>query len=417
MADRVLLLIPTTSYKAEAFMSAAERLGVEVIVGTDRRQALERTLPGHTLKLDFTDPEQPLDAVRELAAARPLRAVIGVDDETTSMAVICAQALKLPHNPGDAVLATRDKFRSRRALAAAGLRVPWFDRVPLDRPPEELAATVRYPCVLKPTSLSASRGVLRADDAASFVAAFRRIAEILALPDENPRAGDREHLLVEGYLPGDEVSLEGLLSDGALRPLALFDKPDPLEGPAFEETLFVTPSRHDPAIQQRAIDEVAAACAALGLREGPIHAELRLHDGHPWILEVAPRTIGGLCSRALRFGAGVSLEELVLMHALGRQTSGLSRERRASGVMMIPIPGTGWLRGVEGTDAARGEEGIEEVTLSLHTGAELLPPPEGHRYLGFIFARGDDPAGVEAALRRAHARLRFDIADTPPHDP
>ncbi len=411
MADRVLLLIPTTSYKARAFMDAAERLDVEVIVGTDRRQSLEQVMPGHTLRLDFSDPERHRGDLLELAARKPLRAVIGVDDETTVLAAVLAQALELPHNPVDSARAARDKYATRSLLAAHGLRGPWFRLVRLDEPPEPIAGALEYPCVLKPTFLAASRGVLRANDADSFVAAFRRIAEILAQVDEVPRSGDRDHLLVEEYLPGDEVALEGLLSGGKLRLLALFDKPDPLVGPTFEETLFVTPSRHGEALQQAVLLETSEACSALGLREGPIHAELRLHDGRPWMLEVAPRTIGGLCSRALRFGTGVSLEELVLSHALGRETIGLDRERDAAGVMMIPIPRAGRLRRVVGLEAARGEPGIEDVTIALHVGAELLPPPEGHRYLGFIFARGDDPTTVENALRRAHSHVRCEIDD------
>jgi biotin carboxylase len=409
MTDRVLLLIPTTSYKAADFMEAAERIGVEVVVGTDRRQALERTLPGHTLTLDFADPERRLREIVELAEAKPLRAVIGVDDETTPMAALASEWLGLPHNPEASVRASRDKYETRRLFAEATLRGPRFRRIPLDASPGEIAREVGYPCVLKPIFLSASRGVLRADDRESFVDAFRRIAAILRGSDVASRAGDRRHVLVEDYLPGDEVALEGLLEAGRLPVLALFDKPDPLEGPTFEETLFVTPSRYGEETQRNVAAEAAKGCSALGLRDGPVHAELRLHDGRPWLLEVAPRTIGGLCSRALRFGAGVSLEELVLLHALGRDTAELERETVAAGVMMIPVPAAGRLRRIEGVAAAREVAGIEEVTISAHVGAELVPLPEGHRYVGFIFARGDEPAEVEALLRRAHSLLRFEI--------
>jgi biotin carboxylase len=302
MADRVLLLMPTTSYRARDFIDAAERLGIEVIVGTDRRQALENVLPGHTLTLDFADPQGRLGAILELDREKPLGAVIGVDDETTVMAALTSEALGLPHNPVASARAARDKYETRRAFAAAGLRGPRFERVSLRASPEIVAGEVGYPCVLKPTFLSASRGVLRADDSDSFVEAFRRVASILGEADIASRAGDRDHLLIEQYLPGAEVALEGLLEGGELRLLALFDKPDPLQGPTFEETLFVTPSRHGDELQRVVVREAARGCTALGLREGPIHAELRLHDGEPWLLEVAARTIGGLCSRALRFG-------------------------------------------------------------------------------------------------------------------
>jgi biotin carboxylase len=272
-----------------------------------------------------------------------------------------------------------------------------------------LAARTTYPCVLKPLSLSASRGVLRADDADGYVAAFRRIAAILADPDLARAGADTEHLLVERYLPGDEVAVEGLLEDGRLRLLALLDKPDPLEGPTFEETLFVAPSRHPEALQRAIVAETARGCSALGLRHGPVHAELRLTAGRPWLVEVAARTIGGLCSRTLRFGAGVSLEELILLQALGRTTEHLARERAAAGVMMLPIPRAGTLRAVHGLERARGSPDIVEVTITLHRGAQVLPLPEGHRYLGFLFARADTPERVEASLRRAHRCLSFDI--------
>jgi biotin carboxylase len=274
--------------------------------------------------------------------------------------------------------------------------------VPLDAEPHEVARTARYPCVLKPIAMSGSRGVIRADDPAAFVRAFLRIAAIV-------RGGSADALIVEDWIPGAEVSLEGLLDAGRLAVLALFDKPEPLDGPTFEETIFVTPSRHPSAVQSAVARETEAACRALGLSEGPIHAELRLPEEGPTILEIAPRTIGGLCSRALRFGTGTSLEELVLRHALGLGTEGLSRETQAAGVMMLPIPRGGRLAEIRGLESARAVPLVEEVTIQLHRGAEVVPLPEGHRYLGFIFARGPRPAEVEEALRTAHSRLQIDI--------
>jgi hypothetical protein len=194
-----------------------------------------------------------------------------------------------------------------------------------------------------------------------------------------------------------------------LKPLALFDKPDPLEGPFFEETIYVTPSRLPDALQRRITAAAAAACAALGLSEGPVHAELRVNDDGPWIIEVAARSIGGLCSRTLRFGTGMSLEEVILRHALGWPIDSLVREQRPAGVMMIPIPRAGRLGAIHGRERATGVEGIEEVAITAHVGQELVPLPEGWQYLGFIFARADTPDAVEKALREAHAHLRFEI--------
>jgi biotin carboxylase len=287
--------------------------------------------------------------------------------------------------------------------------VPRFRLVNLTDDPAARAAEIEYPCVLKPLSLSASRGVIRANDAREFVAAFRRISAILemidvSLPDEARRA-----LLVEEFIPGVEVALEGLLVGGTLHVLAIFDKPDPLDGPFFEETIYVTPSRLPDATQARIAAVSRDACSALGLTEGPVHAELRLNERGPFVLEVAARSIGGLCSRTLTFGTGLSLEEVILCHALGRPLASLERERRAAGVMMIPIPRAGRLAAVHGTDEAAAIDGIEEVTITMHPGQDVVPLPEGWQYLGFIFARAETPAAVEHALRRAHGRLHFTI--------
>lgn len=407
MRPRVLLLMPTTSFKATAFLEAAERLNVEVVVGSERRQALEDLAPGGSLTLDPRRPESSLARLLEAHSQQPFAAVVAADDETVVLAAQAARALGLTHNDAEAAAATRDKFVMRQRLAAAGLRTPTFRRLRLEVDPQAAAAAIAYPCVVKPLALSGSRGVLRADDPASFVSAFRRVAKLLEAPETRGEVGRSDALLVEDYLPGVEVAVEGLLERGTLRLLALFDKPDPLEGPIFEETLFVTPSRLSPATQQAIVDETAAGCRALGLTEGPVHAELRLAAGRPWLIEVAARTIGGLCSRVLRFGTGVTLEEIVLRHALRQPRIDPIREQRAAGVMMIPTPGAGVLREVCGLDEARAVPGVEEVTLTLHRGTRLVPLPEGRGYLGFIFARADSPASVEAALREAHRRLGF----------
>jgi biotin carboxylase len=269
---------------------------------------------------------------------------------------------------------------------------------------------VKYPCVLKPTFLAASRGVIRADDPAQFLEAWRRIARILKDPAVAARGGDAAaQILVEDFVPGEEVALEGLLTRGELRVLALFDKPDLLNGPFFEETIYVTPSRHAAAVQEACAGAAKAAALALGLREGPIHAEIRVDGSRACVIEIAARSIGGLCSRTLRFGTGMSLEELILRHALGREIPGAERDAAAAGVMMIPIPGAGILQEVRGLDAARGVPGIEEVTISAHVGSRIVPLPEGDRYLGFIFSRAATPQRAEAALREGHARLEFRI--------
>jgi biotin carboxylase len=320
------------------------------------------------------------------------------------LAAHLAGALGLPHNSVEAAELTRDKHLMRRRLAQAGLRTPWFRLFATVASPAETAWQVQYPCVLKPTCLSGSRGVIRADDPPQFVQAFvriRRLLESLGLTE----------ILVEGYIPGRELALEGLLQQGSLTTLALFDKPDPLEGPFFEETLYLTPSREPPEIQAAIHVCVAEAARALGLREGAVHGEVRVNADGAWLVELAGRSIGGLCAQTLRFAhsGDVSLEELILRQALGWQIESTQRERQAGGVMMLPIPARGTLAGWRGLDEAQAVPGIESIEITARVNYPLEPLPEGESYLGFIFARGATPAVVESALRAAHRRLKFDI--------
>jgi biotin carboxylase len=414
---RLLLLIPTTTYRTEDFVAAATKLDVELVVASERPNVLEAALPDNLLTLDFGDPHKAARTVAEFARRHPVDAVVPVDDRTTVVGAAIAERLGLRSSPLDAVSTTRNKHRMREAFARAGVRSPRFARLDVSDDPEAAASRMTYPCVLKPTILAASRGVIRADDPPSFVAAFRRIEGILRAPDVAGLGEGREEVLVEDFIPGDEVALEGLLVRGELYVLALFDKPDPLDGPYFEETIYVTPSRLPPDVQVSVAAETRWAARALGLTEGPIHAELRLNEQGPWVVEVAARTIGGLCSRTLRFGAGLSLEEVVIRHALGIELDSLERERRPAGVMMLPIPGAGVLRAARGREAALAVPGIEEVTISAHVGQELVPLPEGSRYLGFIFGRADSPEAVEEALRAAHRRLEFDVEPPGPAAP
>src|SRR6266516_4651198 len=361
---RLLLLLPTTTYRTTAFVEAARRIGAELTVASERPSTLEAANPAGLLTLDFQHPERAADQ------------------------------------------AARDKHRQRQLLAEHGVPVPRFTRHLLDEDPQEIARSVVYPCVLKPLRLSASRGVIRADDPASFVAAHARLKAILGSCDAA--------FLVEDFVPGYEVALEGLLVNRRLHVLALFDKPDPLDGPFFEETIYVTPSSAPAGLQKSIAQCAERAARALGLTEGPVHAELRYNDRGPWLIELAARPIGGRCSAVLRFGDGVSLEELILRHALGMPIPSLQREAAAAGVMMIPIPGAGVLREVRGIAEAKEVPLIEDVQITAHPGERLVPFPEGSRYPGFIFARGETPSAVEAALRAAHRNLTFILLPPPP---
>ena len=407
---RVLLLLPTRTYRAHDFIEAAHRLGVEVVVGSERQQAFAALFPGGHLRLDFFRPRQAVRAIEAFARSYPLDAVVAVDDDGTLLAAAAAKALGLPHNPVVAVATTRNKHRLRRKVAAAGLLSPHFERLSVEDDPVRAVPRMPFPCVLKPLHLAASRGVIRADDAKQFVVAFERLVAILRTPGVVQRGGRlARHLLVEAFIPGTEVALEGLLLGGELTVLAVFDKPDPLDGPFFEETLYVTPSRLPADVQADLAAQTAKAVAAIGLREGPVHAEWRVNGHGAWLLEIAARSIGGLCSRVLQFGTGLSLEELILLHASGADVAACKRERAAGGVMMLPIPRRGVLRAVDGQEAARRVPGIVGLSITIAFGQEIVPLPEGVQYLGFLFARRDTPKEVEAALRRAHQCLSFTI--------
>ena len=413
-SQRLLLLIPTTTYRTEDFVEAARSLDVDLVIASDRPNMMAGEFPDHLLTLPFSDPAESAREVREYAARRPLDAVVPVDDATTVVASAVGEALGLRVNPLAAAQATRDKRVMRELLARAGVPSPSFTIVRVDEDPAAAARRMAYPCVLKPRVLSASRGVIRADDAAAFVAAFVRIRAILREPEVAALGEGTDSLVVEGFVPGVEVALEGLLEDRVLRTLALFDKPDPLDGPFFEETIYVTPSRLPAATQAAVADVAARAARALGLSDGAVHCELRLRPAaggalEPVVLEIAARSIGGLCGRTLRFGTGMSLEELILRRALGRPVDSLERERAAAAVMMIPIPGGGTLEEVRGLDEARAVPHVEDITISLHKGQEVVPLPEGSRYLGFIFSRAATPAEAEAALRAAHRHLQLVI--------
>jgi biotin carboxylase len=402
---RVLLVAPHSSYRIAPYVQAAGRLSIDLLIASEGRHSLVSEV-AEGLHIDLGATEPALQSILASAKARPYAGAIGTDDAAVELASRAAQALGLAHNPPEAAVYARRKDLARARLQAAGLPVPAYRRLDLRRPLAPQLENLTYPCVVKPLSLSGSRGVIRVDDEAQLLAACERVHSIIAqLSTEE----ERSHVLVEAYVPGQEYALEGMLHDGELHVLALFDKPDPLEGPFFEETYYITPSRLGSGAQQRIRERVAQACAAYGLREGPIHAELRLHAGDAWILEVAARTIGGQCARLLRFGTGWGLEELVLAWSIGRELH-MEAEQGAAGVLMIPIPGAGVLRRVEGMLAAQRVRYIEEIEISVREGYELVPLPEGASYLGFIFARAPSPEQAEQALREAHALLNIVVA-------
>ncbi len=402
---RVLLLMSPATYRAGAFLSAARQLQLDVVVGID----LPETLSDYwhvPLGVDFTDIATSVHTIVEYARLHPFDAILSVDDSASELAAHARAALGLAHNSPESAEAARNKFLMRNIMSAGGAPCPVFRRFWLYDDPNWIATQITYPCVVKPLRLSGSRGVIRADNPAEFVAAFTRLKRYLLAE------GNRESetaFLVEDFIPGFEVALEGIMTHGQLNVLTLFDKPDPLDGPFFEETIYITPSRLSEEMQQAVAHAVTLAATSLGLREGPVHAELRVNERGPWMLEIAGRSIGGLCSTILEFGAGMCLEELILRHAIGEEISTIKRDKHAAGVMMIPIPGAGMLKGVHGVAEAQAVPLITGVEITAKLNNSLIPLPEGASYLGFIFARGATPTEVEDAIRRAHMYLKFDI--------
>jgi len=405
----VLLIVPSVTYRAPDFMAAARELGAAVTVASERRAAMSTAMGERALTLRLSDPQDAAETIVARARDTPFAAILGVDDQGVMTAALAAERLGLAHNPPAAVACTRDKAAMRRALAEAHVPQPCFALLAAGADVPTAARKIGLPCVVKPLSLSGSRGVIRAEDPDRARAAAERVRGILAATGEPADVP----LLLESYVPGAEVAVEGLLCSGRLEVLAIFDKPDPLEGPYFEETLYVTPSRLPAAVLAEVERITAQAVRALGLREGPVHAELRVPDQGVRVLELAARSIGGLCSRALRFGAGVSLEQLILRHALGLGADDLARESMAAGVMMIPIPRAGTLVEVGGQAQARAVEGVDGLQITIPRGRPVVPLPEGDRYLAFLFARGLTAAAVERSLREAHARLRVRIEPSP----
>jgi biotin carboxylase len=416
---RLLILCTTTGYQTRAFVEAAEKMGLGVVFGTDRCHVLDDPWQDGALALRFENPEASARQIAEYCSVSRLNGIVSLGDRPTPTAARACQALNLPHHPPEAADICRDKYQSREKLREAGLKVPAFVRYVIGPDTGEAlvsgGAEIPFPCVLKPLALSGSRGVIRANTQGEFQAAFARIRALLRSRDVQAMREDTSHFIqAETYVEGAEFAVEGLVERGRLQVLAIFDKPDPLTGPYFEETIYVTPSRLSPRVQAAVIETLERAVHALGLFHGPLHAELRLNAQGVWVMEVAARCIGGLCSRALRFQLNgdanlVSLEELIIRLALGESVQKACREDAASGVMMIPIPEAGIFEEAQGVQNALATPGVEAIRITARPQQKLVPLPEGSSYLGFLFARGDTPEYVEESLRRAHAKLHFII--------
>ncbi|PYO81874.1 MAG: hypothetical protein DMD68_12700 [Gemmatimonadetes bacterium] len=402
---RILLLLPTTGYRNNDFLAAAKKLRVEIVAAANYCHQLAPSWGlAPIMALHFDRPEQAADTVlREIGGN--LDAVLAVDDSGVELAALLSERLGLPGNPAHAVRRVRDKLAFRRLLREREFLCPEFHHLPTGEDPRKLFPELKFPVVVKARRLSGSRGVIRADDSEELMRAVNWARAIQSRAD---RDAQELGLIIEDFIPGREYALEGTLERGELTTLALFDKPDPMDGPYFEETLYITPSRLPEALQDCIHEDVARACRVAGLAAGPVHAEVRVNDQGVWILEVAARSIGGLCGRVLIHFLGMSLEELILRQAVAEPLP-IAGEGGAAGVMMMPIPRRGIYHGLEGLAAAQAVPGVTGVAITVQPGEIIAPPPDGASYLGFIFARAASPADAEMALRIAHRQLHFDI--------
>ena len=407
LRDRVLVIAPHGSYRTSSFIKAANKLNVDVLIASQGEHSIVSDYV-QGLHLDFQNENQAIETILTEAKKRPFSGIIGTDDVTTELAARVAGKLNLPHNNPQAVKIAQRKDLARLSLKEAGVKIPQFDLLTTTKPIKEQSIHTRYPAVIKPVALSASRGVIRVNNKQELEQAIERISKML-LEERQIDKNIREILLLEEFIPGKEVAIEAMLHNGELDVLAIFDKPDPLDGPFFEETYYLTPTSFSEKIQQEIKQTVLESCLAYGLKEGPIHAECRINEKGVWILEVAARTIGGMCGRLLSLGTGHSLEELVLLHAMGKRVEVKTIES-AAGVLMIPIPKAGILKRVEGLLNAQRVPYINDVTIEVREGYELTPLPEGNSYLGFIFAEAPTVKEAEKALRDAHDCLNIVIA-------
>jgi len=413
LKPRILLFTAKLGYQTRAFDAAAKKLGVELVFVTDRCHQLDDPWHDRAMPVRFEAPEEAAHAVMQAQAEQRVDGVLALGDRPTLAAAYVARGLGIAHNHPASVEACRSKLRLREVFRGAGLPTPWFRSVPLQAIPEPALMGITYPCVLKPISLSASQGVVRVNNRDEFLAGASRLKRLLESAEiQATREPNLDRMIMEEYLPGREVAVEGLLTGGELRVLAIFDKPDPLEGPYFEETIYVTPSRLSETEQELIKRSFVEATRALGLTHGAVHGEFRLNDRGVWPIEVAARPIGGLCARALRFQIEdehepIGLEELLLRHALSLPGRDAPRETAASGALMIPVPTSGMLEKVEGAEEARAVAGVTQLEITARWRDYIAAWPEGSSYLGFLFARGETPAEVENALREGHARLSF----------
>lgn len=397
-----MLIAPSRSYRVASYINAARQLGYQILIVSDSEHSLVSSI-ANGITVDFQQQDSAYAIIVKSLRHQNILAVIATDDLVVTLSSRVARRLGLPHNDPEATRLTYRKDLARIRLQQQGCNVPDYSVCPFDEM-VEYSTKVSFPVVLKPLMLSGSRGVIRADNPQQFILAAKTIQRILTKQpcDEY----ESQHFLIEQFLKGDEIAIDGFMQDGKFILLSLFDKPEPMNGPYFEESYYITPGRQSEQLQQDIIEEVSKCCRAYGLTHGPIHAEARITEKGIFLIEMASRTIGGQCAQLIEYVLAKKLEEIII-RLLCFEPMQLQTNNQYAGVLMIPITQTGVLKRVEGLLQARQVKHVSNIEIHIQPGYELIPLPEGSSYLGFIFASADSFDKTWQALQQAHHLLKF----------
>lgn len=402
LLKKLLVILPANTYRAQRFLEAARKLGVDVFIATDSDFSPPDPSNSVIDGISFCDPKEAGRQIADIIRHQGPMSVLAVDEAAVEVAEWTRVALGLIDHPNSGILATRDKRELRQRLRENNISQPkTFDILEL----EQGRGEIPFPVVVKPSKGSGSIGVTKAQNQQELTKSLITVQDVIA-----KMTISNQCIVVEEYIPGVEFAVDILVTDGKLHVLVIFEKPDPLVGPFFAETIYVTPP-HLTDSQLEALHSVIQKCIrALSINNGPLHLELRLTSANDWVpIDIASRSIGGNCSNALAFASNTSLEELIIQNALGLEVINTQRERRASGVYMIPAETLGTLVAVHGVEAALKVRFVEDIQITVKPGTKTVPLPFDNQYLGFIFAKAPGAKTVEKALRTARALLEIEV--------
>lgn len=409
----VIVFVSSECRAAMGPLAAAKARHFKTLVAATSRPCVDDDLVDRFLRIPDRSSKEVAAYVERQCEGLLVSGVLASDDWDVVAAAMIADKLGLRFVGVETALAATNKFLMRQRLRNGGAVVPDFQCFAIGDNAGEIAKSLRFPVVIKPTYGQGSLGVIRADTVDEFEKAFQYTSRIIVDLDMRPSAvRDRSGILVEQYIPGEEYTVELLMHEGKPYSLAVFEKPDPLEGPYFEEGIYVTPIRRDEKIRSLLVEAAIRGSRALGIETGPCHCELRLSGELPYILEIAARPIGGFCSQVFADLMGFDLHDLVLQNAVGLPVMPPPiADGVALGVMMLPVPGRGNLARVSGVDRALDIDGIMSVKIHVEAGSRILPYPEQSCYIGTVLATGSSADEVVARLKSAAKAVSFELTE------